>query len=189
MTTALDRMADARDPLSARLAALAGISEATGGEVTLDHEPFLAQVNLRLDPSLSGLTPFPLPAEPNTAWEGDDRSALWLGPDEWLILGPPHTGADLADELSGLLADVHHSAVDVSANRVALRLSGPGVAEVLSKGCSLDLHTRSWRPGLCAQTLLGKAQVIVHERRESTRILVRTSFADYLVDWFVAATR
>ena len=40
---------------------------------------------------------------------------------------------------------------------------------------------------MCAQTMLGKAQVILHERADTTTALVRTSFADYLVDWLLAA--
>ena len=41
---------------------------------------------------------------------------------------------------------------------------------------------------MCAQTLLAKAQVILHERADTTGLLVRTSFADYLVDWLLAAS-
>ena len=59
--------------------------------------------------------------------------------------------------------------------------------ELLSKGCSLDLDATSWGIGSCAQTLLARAQVILHERAETTGILVRLSFADYLVDWLLDA--
>ena len=41
---------------------------------------------------------------------------------------------------------------------------------------------------MCAQTLLARAQVILHERADTTGLLVRTSFADYLVDWLLAAS-
>ncbi|HEY6568375.1 MAG TPA: sarcosine oxidase subunit gamma family protein, partial [Actinomycetota bacterium] len=86
-----------------------------------------------------------------------------------------------------LLGDQHRSITDVSANRVAIELSGTGRLELLAKGCSLDLHPRSWRAGMCAQTVLAKAQVILIERPDSTRLLVRTSFADYVVEWLLAA--
>jgi sarcosine oxidase subunit gamma len=65
---------------------------------------------------------------------------------------------------------------------VALELSGPSAKDVLAKGCSLDLDARSWSVGSCAQTLLARAQVILHERAETTGILVRPSFAEYLLD-------
>ena len=56
---------------------------------------------------------------------------LWLGPDEWLVLGGRE--ADFADAAA---------AVDVSANRVALELAGPDAARP-RPGCALDLHPSS----------------------------------------------
>ena len=178
----------ARDPLAPRAADLARIGGLTGGEVTAETVPFLAQVSLRLDPALADRAPFPLPLEPNTAWEDGPRATLWLGPDEWLVLGPPGAGANIIGELGAALEGSHRSIVDVSANRVALELSGPRAKEVLSKGCAIDLHPRVWRPGMCAQTMLARTQVILHERSDSTGILVRPSFADYLIDWLFDAS-
>ena len=177
----------ARDPLAARVDDLARIAQVTDGAVVLEHVPFLAQVNLRLDPTLAGRAPYPLPVDPNTAWEDGPRAALWLGPDEWVILGPPHAGREIVAELDAALDGLHRSIVDVSANRVAVEISGPRAKEILSKGCSIDLHPSMWAPGMCAQTMLGKAQVVLHERADTTGIAVRTSFANYLIDWFVAA--
>jgi len=178
----------ARDPLAPRAADLARIGDLTGGEVTASSVPFLAQVSLRLDPALAHRAPIPLPLEPNTAWEDGPRAALWLGPDEWLVLCPPHAGPEIAAELDSALADVHRSILDLSANRVAIELSGPGRFALLSKGCPIDLHPLSWTAGACAQTLIAKAQVILHERADTTGLLVRTSFAGYLVDWLLAAS-
>jgi sarcosine oxidase subunit gamma len=176
-----------RTPIAGRLEDLELVAERTNGDVVLTHVPFLAQVDLRLDPSLADRAPFPLPIEPNTAWENGPRAALWLGPDEWLVLGPPMTGPEIVGELEAALAGVHRSVVDVSANRVALELGGSGRFDLLSHVCSLDLDPRSWRAGMCAQTLLGKTPAILHERTESTGILVRTSFADYLIERLLAA--
>lgn len=176
----------ARDALAARADELAEVSTRTGGRVTVEHLPFLAQVSLRLDPSLAERVPFPLPLEPNTAWEAGPRAALWLGPDEWLVLGPLHAGAEVVEELEAAFRDEHRSVVDVSANRVAIELGGPDRFELLASGCSLDLHPRSWRAGMCAQTLFAKTQVILHERDDATRLLVRSSFAGYLVDRLLA---
>jgi sarcosine oxidase subunit gamma len=177
-----------RSPIADRLDDLADVAAGTGGRVLLEHVPFLAQVDLRLDPSLADHAPYPLPVVPNTAWEEGARAALWLGPDEWLILGPPNAGAEVVRELDDALTSLHRSIVDVSANRVALDLGGPDRFELLSHVCPLDLdYPRSWGAGRCAQTLLGKAQAILHERSETTGILVRTSFADYLADRLLAA--
>ena len=83
--------------------------------------PFLAQVSLRLAAADAPSAPYPLPLEPNTAWEDGPRAALWLGPDEWLVLGPPLAGPEIVAELERALGGVHRSVVDVSANRVADR--------------------------------------------------------------------
>ena len=47
----------ARDPLAAHAGDLASMASRTGGRVRLEHEPFLAQVSLRLDASLAARAP------------------------------------------------------------------------------------------------------------------------------------
>jgi sarcosine oxidase subunit gamma len=104
------------------------------------------------------------------------RYTLWLGPD-W------HLMVDDAE-----VPDLPAGAVDVSAQRTVLELSGPLARAVLAHGCSLDLHPRVFGPGSCAQTMLAKAQVVLHQTEPETyRILVRGSFADYLVRWLLDA--
>jgi sarcosine oxidase, subunit gamma len=169
-------------PVAHRARDILAVAEATRGSADLTTVPFLAQVDLRLDPAQAGRSPYPLRIEPNTAWEDGPRAALWLGPDEWLVLGPPMAGPEIVAELEHALAGLHRSIVDVSANRVALELAGPARFELLSTGCPIDLHPRAWNPGMCAQTLFGRAQVILHERSDTTGILVRPSFADYVID-------
>ena len=122
-----------------------------------------SQVSVRGKPQLG----FPL--EPNMA-AGD---VLWLGPDEWLVLGGREE--DYLDAAA---------AVDVSAGRVCFELVGEDVEDVLARGCSLDLDQSIFAPGRCAQTLLARAQVILHRTGlETFRILVRPSFAPYLRAW------
>jgi sarcosine oxidase subunit gamma len=168
----------ARSPLTDRGTDLATI----GAELV----PFLAQVDLRVDPAYAGLAPYPLPIEPNIAVDDGRRAALWLGPDEWLILGPPGASAEIVAELETGFAHVDRSVVDVSASRVAIELTGAGRFDLLAHVCPLDLDPRVWATGRCAQTLLGRAQVILQERTETTGILVRPSFADYVVDLLLA---
>jgi sarcosine oxidase subunit gamma len=138
---------------------------------------FVPQWSLRVDPSVS---PFPLPSEPNTWAAEGDRELLWLSPDEWLVVGG--SPERLASALAGV--GVHHSLVDVSCNRAVLDLSGTDRREHLSTGCGLDLDaSRSWLPGMCAQTLLARVPVLLQERGDATRVFVRPSFAGYLVTW------
>ncbi len=135
--------------------------------MALLHEPALPpQVSVRGRPQ-SG---FPL--EPNTATEVGGRLMLWLGPDEWLVIGAVE--ADYPEA----------AAVDVSANRVAFELTSDGAENVIAQGCSLDLHPSVFPPGRCAQTLLARAPVILlHAEDETWRVLVRPSYANYVRAW------
>jgi sarcosine oxidase subunit gamma len=135
----------------------------------------LAQIDVRAAPDL---VPFAASSENAvTVWE--DRDVLWLGPDEWLVIAEPSATAMIVRELDEALAGHHHSILDVSANRIVFELVDG--LEALSSGCGLDLHPSRWTPGMCAQTLFGGVQVILHQRDErSTRVFVRPSFADHV---------
>jgi sarcosine oxidase subunit gamma len=132
------------------------------------REPALPpQVGVRGEP------PHGFPVEPNTAAEVDGRLVLWLGPDEWLVLGA------VEDDFPDAAA-----AVDVSANRVAFELTGTDAPDVLAQGCSLDLEPSVFMPGQCAQTLLARAPVIILCVDEKTWVVLpRPSFAPYVRAW------
>lgn len=148
--------------------------------------PFLAQIDIRCDPASAWRLGFP--TTPNTVVGDETRGVLWLGPDEWLVVGLPGTEALIVTELDAALAGEHRSIVDVSANRALIDLCGETRHDLLASGCGLDLDPRGgWLPGVCAQTLFAKAQVILQEREDATRVFVRPSFADYLVDRLLAA--
>jgi sarcosine oxidase subunit gamma len=55
----------------------------------------------------------------------------------------------------------------------------------LAKGCTLDFHPRVFRPGTCAQSGLAKANVLIRlgDDPDSFDVVVRRSFADYLLRW------
>ena len=162
--------------------------------------PFLAQFDLRADPSdadlmtrLSQVIGARPPTEPNTAIVSDDgaRHVLWLGPDEWLVVAEPGTGRSLEGAIREAIGDSRGAVVDVSANRTTLSVSGPRARDLLAFGCSLDLHERHFKPGMCAQTLLARANVIIvpvgPAVEPAFRVLVRPSFAAYLATWLTDA--
>jgi sarcosine oxidase, subunit gamma len=165
----------ARSPLAERSADLGRVG---GRELA-----FLSQLDVRVDPA--GATTLGFPTDPNTATSGG-RDVLWLGPDEWLIVAVPGAAGAIRDELEASLAGLHRSVVDVSANRAVIELAGPSRHDLLSSACPIDLHPRSWGDGRCAQSVFGAAQVLLHEREGVTRLFVRPSFADYVVDLLLA---
>jgi len=142
----------------------------------------LTQVDVRAEPDRIPFTP--PAANTVTTWEG--RDVLWLGPDEWLVVTDADATPAIVRELEEALAGHHHSVLDVSANRIVFELMDG--LEALSSGCGLDLHPSRWTPGMCAQTLFGQAQVILHQRDErTTRVFVRPSFTGYFADLFATA--
>lgn len=167
---------------STRVPALASRTEelaALGArEVTL-----AAQVDVRVD--AAGARELGLPTEANTWSRLDDREALWLGPDEWLIVSASEPAQTIGRALDERLGGRHRSVVDVSANRVVVALTGDDRRALLEAGCGLDLHPRSWRSGMCAQTLLASVAVLLQEREDGTRVFVRPSFAGWLVTWLM----
>jgi sarcosine oxidase subunit gamma len=176
------------------LAALAPRFAARHG-VTL-AERVLAQVNLRgdaADPAFRAAVRTAIggdvPIEPNTVTTAADGCAvLWLGPDEWLVVGDGDPAA-LTARLEQALAGLHAAATDVSASRAVIALAGPHARTVLAKGCGLDLHPRSFASARCAQTLLARAQVILHQVADTPayRLHVRVSFAAYVAEWLLDA--
>lgn len=159
--------------------------------------PFLAQVGLRLDPDDGPLTlrvaaalELALPMEPNTVHgDPDGRHILWLGPDEWLVVGPAGTAGAIEAAVASAAGDGFVTTVDLSANRTAIELAGPTARELLESGMPIDLHPRVFGPGRCAQTLLSRVGVIVVACSDEPRyrLLVRPSYARFLAAWIADA--
>lgn len=179
-------------PLDHFRKANAGSAPGGGVGVVVSERPFLGHLNLRGDSSDGAFTGgveralgFALPVEPNTVSEGDGKQALWLGPDEWLIVTPPDEQGPASERLAEALHGVHSSVTDISGGQTLMNLSGTNAREVLAKGCSLDLHPRAFGEGRCAQTLVSGANVILRWAgpEPSFDLIVRRSFADYLALW------
>lgn len=185
-----------RSPLSHAAASLAAATRASGGAIRLAELPFLAQVNVRLDAKGAAADAvglalgLQLPLEPDTVVRAGESTVLWLGPDEWLLVGPPGTQRELEARVREAAGDEPVSVTDVSAQRTTLLVAGPRARDLLAHGCSLDLHTRAFAPGRCAQTTLARTQVVLVARDEPRAgfwVLVRSSFAGYLTDWLLDA--
>jgi sarcosine oxidase subunit gamma len=93
------------------------------------------------------------PARPLASAQAGTRAALWLGPDEWLLLAPDEDPEPLGRALQTALDDIPASLVDVSQRQIGLNLSGPLAARLLSSGCPLDLAPAAFPPGMVARTL------------------------------------
>src|SRR5260370_33765970 len=133
------------------------------------HPRSIAQLNVRcarpVTERVGAVLGVALPVQPNMVNTVGQRSALWLGPDEWLIVDDT-TGLDEGAVRAAFAPD-WGSVVDVSANRVMFELQGPTARDVLAHGCPLDFHPRVFGPGQCAQTLLSRETVIIWQTATS----------------------
>jgi sarcosine oxidase, subunit gamma len=167
-----------------------------GRACTLGEAAFVEMFNLRGDPADARFvqavlqhTGMHLPVRANTASIDPQRQLLWLGPDEWLLKLSDRQGDAVASALRSALAGVHSAVVDVGHGNTTLTLQGPGAADLLARGCPLDLHPRAFASGALAQTHVSKASATLLCLAPGTHyeLTVRRSFADYLVRWLCAA--
>lgn len=131
-----------------------------------------------------------LPTSPLGAVSAGERAALWLGPDEWLLLAPVAEADALAVGLTGALAGKAASVVDVSHRNAGLVVSGPRSAWLLGAGCPIDLDAAAFPAGMCARTLLGKAEIVLWRRAaDEFRLEVQRSYVPYAVAYLAEAAR
>jgi sarcosine oxidase subunit gamma len=161
--------------------------------VSLSEVPFVAMVSLRVDPvspaaaRVAAVLGAPLPTACGEVIGTDSHGALWLGPDEWLVVVSTDAVA-MADQLTAAVGEEPGLVLDVSANRTVLALTGPRARDVLEKGCPVDLHPRSFGPGHAVSTTLARVPLLLWQTGEDTyRLLPRSSFADYVARWLLDA--
>lgn len=131
-----------------------------------------------------------LPEQPCRANSSEGRAALWLGPDEYLLLAPLGEMRAIAVELTSALAGVPHSLVDVSQRQVAWQVSGPDAGAILNSGCPLDLDPAEFPPGMCTRTLFGKAQIVLWRKAaEEYHLDVWRSYSNYVRELLLDAAR
>ena len=120
-----------------------------------------------------------------------ERFAARLGPDEWLLVAPLAEEETLAAALDAALADVFHSAVEVSRRDAALTLEGPAAADVLNAGTPLDLADAAFPAGAASRTVFGKAEITLLRPADGRRWRVECarSFAPYVVAFLEEAAR
>ncbi|MGH6887311.1 MAG: sarcosine oxidase subunit gamma [Geminicoccales bacterium] len=119
-----------------------------------------------------------------------ERSALWLGPEEHLLLAPTENLSRIQVELSTALAGVAHSLVDVSDRQVAYTVTGPDARDVLASGCPLDLDPDAFPVDMCTRTIFGKSEIVLWRRgAEEYHLEMARSFSDYVLGWMREAHR
>jgi sarcosine oxidase subunit gamma len=182
-------MADAISNIAARASALAG-REFGAKDVRLTVLQPAHRISLRAPAAslgaLSKALGLTLTAAPKSSASKGKRSALWLGPDEWLIIDDG--GRDPLADCAGV--EALHSAVGISHRNVAISVTGPAAAAAVNAGCPQDLSLAAFPVGACSRTILGKAEIVLLRTAEDAfRVECWRSFADYVFAFLVEAAR
>ncbi|ESZ22295.1 sarcosine oxidase subunit gamma [Mesorhizobium sp. L48C026A00] len=180
MAKAAAKESAAAAPSVERRPALAGQELSVTG-VTLAVLPPAQRISLRApDASVAALSKalgVELPRKPKTSAAKAGRTALWLGPDEWLVID--EVGKDpLADCAE---VTVLHSAVGISHRNVAISVIGPAAAATINSGCPQDLSLDVFPVGAASRTILGKAEIVLLRiAADAFRVECWRSFSDYV---------
>jgi len=178
-----------KGPAALRRPKLAG-SELHLGSVAVSVLPPASRVSLRVPstsvPALSEALRVELPTRPKNSATQAGRSALWLGPDEWLIVAEAND--DPLADLAGV--EALHSSVDVSHRNVAFAVSGADAEATLGAGCPQDLSIEAFPVGACSRSVLGKVEIVLHRTAaDAFRVECWRSFSDYVLGFLGEAAR
>lgn len=171
---------------AARRFALSGRSAAEATVTVTPAGPaFRVSLRARADAvaALSKALGVALPDKPKTSAQAKGRAALWLGPDEWLLVD------EMADPMASLAkAKALHSAVDISHRNVAIIVDGPRAEASLSAGCPQNLSLAAFPVGAASRTVLGKTEIILWRTAATTfRVECWRSFSTYVMDFLEEA--
>lgn len=128
-----------------------------------------------------------LPTTPRSV--GTERiSFAWAGPGQWVAMDGARPGGELEAELRERFASLA-SVSDQSDGRVVLRVFGARVRDTLAKGLPIDLHSRRFRPGDTALTIVGHVGVQIWQvdERPTYDLAFFRSHAESLWHWLTSA--
>jgi sarcosine oxidase, subunit gamma len=127
--------------------------------------------------------------EPCRALVEGARATLWLGPDEYLLLGRAD-GSDsdiaqsehvAAEAIERALGDMPHALVNISHRQFGLEVSGPHAATILNGACPLDLDLGEFPIDMCTRTVLAKADIVLWRTGDDAfHLEVWRSFSGYV---------
>jgi len=131
-----------------------------------------------------------LPTEANTSTTSDKLTAIWLSPDEWMIVSNELVSKETNKyELQEILFNsisktTLGAVVDVTDQFVQLELKGENIYEIFSAGSPFNFNQFREKKGSTTQTVLNHVDVILHHKDKNiVNLFVRRSFAEHLFSW------
>jgi len=131
-----------------------------------------------------------LPTEANTSTSGETLTALWLSPDEWMLVSNKTVSEDtnsyeIEDNLIKNISKVNLGAItDVSDQFVMINIKGSKVFDLFATGSPFNFNEFKNKKGSVVQTILSHIDVIIHLTEiNDVNLLVRRSFSQHLHSW------
>lgn len=127
----------------------------------------------------------PLPTEPLSTLQQDDRWAAHLGPDEWLLLA---RNGDAANALFEIGHEWPISIVETTDREVEWRIYGQAARRVLAAGCPLDLDGKAFPHFHATRTVFGSTEIVLWrgEQAAEWRLRALRSYSDHLTRHWAA---
>lgn len=124
-----------------------------------------------------------VPGARRMAWDGG-RGALWMSPDELLLMVSHAEAGAVVAGLSEALTGVHHLAADVSDARAVFRLTGDLALarEVLAKLTPADVSPEGFGPGEVRRTRLGQVAAAFWIDEDGVTVVCFRSVARYVFE-------
>jgi len=131
-----------------------------------------------------------LPIEANTSTSGESLTALWLSPDEWMLVSNEIVSEDsnnyeVEDNLINNVSKVNLGAVtDVSDQFVMINIKGSKVFDLFATGSPFNFNEFKNKKGAVVQTILAHIDVVIHLTEiNNVNLFVRRSFSEHLYSW------
>ena len=131
-----------------------------------------------------------LPTEANTSTQSNKLTALWMGPDEWMIYSNETVNEtsnyyETENLLEKNISKLNLGAVtDVSDQFVMINLKGSNIYNLFQTGSPFNFNEFKNKKGAVAQTILQKIDVIIqNQSKNEVNLFVRRSFSQHLFSW------
>ena len=119
-----------------------------------------------------------LPTEPNTSSSSEKLTAIWLSPDEWMIISN-----NIAEKNNN-----NYEIEEILYNNISKKSFG-SVTDVTDQFVMINFNEFKEKKGSTAQTILNHIDVIIHHKNSNNvNLFVRRSFSEHLWSWIKDAS-
>jgi sarcosine oxidase subunit gamma len=123
------------------------------------------------------------------ATQSGPARVLSIAPGEWLIVSHEHPALSLRGRIEHDLLEQGLVLVDLTGGLAAVEVRGSATRELLSKGCGIDFHPRSFPAGRCVRTRFAQIPMVIECLDEPVRfeLTASQSYFHYLHAWLIDA--